>query len=412
MRVLFVNHTSSVSGAEQGLMRLVDGLRRDLAVAVACPSEGALAERVDAAAVARLPVPAFEASLRLHPLHTPVGLAWLGAGGVSLARAARRWGADLLHANSPRAGLMCAIARGLGGPPVVVHVRDDLPLSPVSRAVRFTLAHSAAAVVAVSQYTARRFNAGLDRPLATHVYNSIDHARFDPDRVAPAPIRAELGIGPDAALLGQVAQITPWKGQDTAIRVLAELHRRGVAAHLLLIGEVRFAGRTVRYDNRRFDRGLHLLADDLAVGERVHFLGQRRDVPALLRALDLSLLPSWNEPFGRATVESMAMETPPLVSDVGSGPELVTDGVSGRLLPARRPEPWAAAAQALLADRDALAHMGAQARQAASRFTDEAQLQGVRAVYERVLGTPGGDVAEAAVPRGAEEHAEAAPWPG
>jgi glycosyltransferase involved in cell wall biosynthesis len=410
MRVLFVNHTSTVGGAEQGLMRLVDGLRHDMAVAVACPSEGALAERVDTAAVRRFAVPAFEASLRLHPLYTPVGVARLGAGGVGLARAARRWGADLLHANSPRAGLMCAVARRLGGPPVVVHVRDDLPLSAVGRAVRVALARSAAAVVAVSQYTAHRFNAGLDRPLATHVYNSIDLGRFDPDRVEPAPIRAELGIGPAAALLGQVSQITPWKGQDTAIRVLGELHRRGVDAHLLLIGEVRFAGRTVRYDNQGFERGLHRLAAELGVGGRVHFLGQRPDVPALLRTLDLSLLPSWNEPFGRATVESMAMATPPLVSDVGSGPELVTDGVSGRLLPTRHPERWAAAAEALLADRDALARMGARARQAASGFTDEAQLRGVLAVYERVLG-PDEPKTAVDVPREADEPAEAT-WPG
>ena len=257
MRILFVNHTGASSGAELALMRLAAGLRTEHSVAIACPPAGPLDVLVDADAIERFPVPAFEASLRLHPVQTPVGLARLGAASVSLARTARRYGADLVHANTPRAGLMAAGARGLGGPPVVVRAHEQLPLTPVGRSVRFVLVRSAAAVVTVSRDTARRFNEGLERPIATHVYNSFDRARFDPDRVAPARVREELGIDPDAALLGQVAQITPWKGQDTAIRAVAELRRDGLDVHLLIVGEVAFAGKTVRYDNHGFLRELH-----------------------------------------------------------------------------------------------------------------------------------------------------------
>ena len=91
----------------------------------------------------------------------------------------------------------------------------------------------------------------------------------------------------------------------------------------------------------------------------VHFLGQRRDVPEIMRALDLTLLPSWEEPFGLVTVESLALGTPPLVSANGAGPELVADGVTGRLLPPRQPSAWAAAARELLEDRTALRRMAA-----------------------------------------------------
>ena len=385
MRILFVNHTAAASGAEWALLRLIEGLRADHSVAVACPAPGPLAEALDAARVQRFAIPAFEASLRLHPLHTPTALARVPGGAVALVRSARRHGSQIVHANTPRAGLMAGLAAKLGGPPVVVRAHEALPDSPLGRVIRVALVHSAGEVVTVSRDTARRFNEGLARPLASPVYNSFDRGRFDPEQVAPAPIREELGIAPDAALLGQVAQITPWKGQDTAIRALAELRAGGLDAHLLLVGEIAFAGKQVRYDNQGFLRGLHELVNDLDVRNAVHFLGRRGDVPALLRALDLSLLPSWDEPFANVMLESMAIRTPLLVTNVGGGPELVEDGVSGRLLPPKRPEVWAAAIGDLLANPERLAEMGVRAREATAPFGDDVHAEEMLRVYRRVL---------------------------
>src|SRR5437762_2368890 len=84
-----------------------------------------------------------------------------------------------------------------------------------------------------SAFTAKKFNQGLPRAAATRVYNSIDHARFDPDGVQPARLRDELGLAPAATLIGQVSQITPWKGQDVSVRALAALRGWGFDAHLL-----------------------------------------------------------------------------------------------------------------------------------------------------------------------------------
>jgi glycosyltransferase involved in cell wall biosynthesis len=385
VRILFVNHTGAWSGAEVALLRLVASLRDEHEVVVACPPGGPLAAAVDRAGVRRLDVPAFEASLRLHPVRTPVGLAQLAVAALALVRLVRRVRPDVVHANTPRAGLMAAPARRLGGPPVVVRAHEHVPSSATGRAVRAVLLHSASAVVAVSDSTALRFDEGLGRRVAERVYNPVDLDRFDPARVAPSAVRTERGIPAGAPLLGQVAQITPWKGQDTAIRALAGLRRAGLGAHLLLVGEIAFAGKGVRHDNHGFRRRLDELVAELGVGDAVHFLGAREDVPALLAAMDLSLLPSWEEPFGLVTVESMAMGTPPLVSAVGGGPELVQDGVTGRLLDPHRPEAWTAAARTLLEDDAARARMGAAGRATAARFREDAHARAILAVYERVL---------------------------
>ncbi|MEA2400318.1 MAG: hypothetical protein QOK00_721 [Thermoleophilaceae bacterium] len=400
MRILFVNHTSAASGAEFALMRLVSGMRPEHHVAVACPARGPLADMLDEAAVEHVPIPAFEASLRLDPVQTPLNLARLAAGSVALARAAKRFEADLVHANTPRAGLMGAFANRLGGPPLVVRAHEHVPLTKVGRGVRSVLGRSASAVVTVSQEVERRFNDGLARPLATHVYNSFDRERFDPDRAEATQVREELGIDPGAALLGQVAQITPWKAQDTSIRALARLQRDGLDAHLLIVGNIAFAGPGVRYDNQAYLRELHGLVTELALQDRVHFLGQRSDVPGILRELDLSLLPSWDEPFANVMLESMAMGTPLLVSNVGGGPELVEDGVTGRVLPPKRPEVWASAARELLDDPQRLARMGVRAREATVNFSDELHARDMLDVYECVLAQPKPDPAAvvAAVP--------------
>jgi L-malate glycosyltransferase len=387
MRILFVNHTGAASGAEAALMRLIEALRSEHAVALACPSDGPFPKVAEAAGVERYPVPAVEPSLRPHPIHTPVGIGRSLWAGVALAGVARRFRADLVHANTPRAGLMGAVALRFGGPPLVVRVHEQLTMNLLGRAARAIVARSASAVVTVSEDTARRFNDGLDHPIATHVYNSFDRERFDPERVAPAPVREELGIAPDAPLLVHVAQITPWKGQDTSIRALAELRRQGVDAHLLVVGEIAFAAKTVRFDNAAFLRELHRLVDELAVGDAVHFLGSRDDVPGILRAADLSLLPSWYEPFANVMLESMAMGTPLLGTEVGGAPELVVDRVSGRLLPPRRAHVWAAAAGELLGDRPALARMGERAREGIEGFDDETHARDMLAVYRRVLGS-------------------------
>src|SRR5215212_2542352 len=206
MKILFVNHTGAASGAEFALMRLVAGVRRRHHVAVACPG-GPLADLLDDAAVEHVPIPAFEASLRLDPVQTPLNVSRLAVGGVALARAAKRFDADLLHANTPRAGLLGALANRLGGPPLVVRAHEHIPLdSVVGRGVRSILGHSANAIVTVSQEVERRINHGLSQPVATPVYNSFDRERFDPNTVEPASVRQELHIETNAPLLGHVAQ--------------------------------------------------------------------------------------------------------------------------------------------------------------------------------------------------------------
>lgn len=385
LRILFVNHTGSGSGAENAMLRLLDSLPAGDVRAVACPLRGPLSGTVRERGYRQFDLPGTDVSLALHPLRTPLGLLSLLRSAVTLRRITRRFEAEVVHANSVRAGLIAIAACAAGGPPVVVQCHDHLPRSRLGRAVREVVARGAQAVVAVTDRTAAEFNHGLRRPKAERVYISVDHQRFSPAARGVSQIRSELGLSGSARLLLHAAQITPWKGQDTAIRALAQVRRR-FDAHLLIAGDVAFASR--RYDNAGFHESLKRLARELGVEPATHFLGQRSDVAELMGAADLLLLPSWDEPFGLVVAEAMAVGTPVLATSQGGVGEYLVEGVNGRLLPPGDPEAWAAATLALLGDDTVLARMRAESVETAARFNDESYSQNMLAVYSRVAGKP------------------------
>jgi glycosyltransferase involved in cell wall biosynthesis len=360
VRVLYASHTALVSGAERSLLELLGALGPTGVDPVVASPEGPLAERVRALGLPHVAVRASNATLKLHPARTPQALADMALAARDLRRAARD--VDLVHANSARAGLVAAAS----GRPVVVHLRDALPPGPVGRVVKAVVERQAR-VVAISRHVAAPFPGAVVR------HNPVDLSRLDPDVTTPVAVDG----GP---VLGVLAQITPWKGQDTAIEVLARLRDRHPGAVLLLAGEAKFVARETTFDNRAYERRLR----EQAAGLDVRFLGEREDVPELLAALDLLLVPSWSEPFGRAIVEAMAMGTPVLATDQGGPPEIVEDGVTGRLLPPRDAMAWGDAAHALLADDARRAAMGAAARAAAQRFDRDAYAADMAGLYAAI----------------------------
>jgi glycosyltransferase involved in cell wall biosynthesis len=360
LRVAITSHTARISGAEHTLLDFLTALPPGVHVEVGAPA-GPLSERVRALDAPWFPLRGTDAGLKLHPIRTPVAAATLVADGLAVARRARRQRLDVIHANSTRAALSAAVARLLGGPPVVVHLHDVLGDDRVSRLVRWVVARSADAVLANSAHVAATLRLPEGRAPVAIFDNPVDLDRFDPDHADGAAVRAELGIAADVPVITLVGQITPWKGQDLAIRALAALPERHQAAVLLLAGAPVFTSAGTRYDNLAYERGLRTLADELEVADRVRFLGARDDVPNVLAAGDVALVPSREEPFGRVVIEALAMQLAVVATSRGGPPEIV-EGGAGITLPPEEPAPWAAAIAALLDDpgeRRRLAHAGA-----------------------------------------------------
>jgi glycosyltransferase involved in cell wall biosynthesis len=381
MRVLYVNHTANMSGGELSLLDLLRGLPDDLDRIVACPP-GPLASAVAALGVEVLPIRGMDASLRLHPVQTTRGLLGMASGAAAVSSRARRDPrVDVVHANSVRAGLLAGIALPGAKAPLIVHVRDCLPDSPVARLSSRLLRARASTIVANSRYTAQRFT-GRGRADIRWVHNPVDLSRFDPHGLDRSQARGRLQIDLDADILAVVGQITPWKGQDDAIRILAGLRSQHPRVHLLLVGEPRFVTRSTRYDNRAYENHLQRLTEELGVTDSVTFMGHRDDVATVMRAADLVLVPSWEEPFGRSVIEAMAMETPVAATGVGGPAEIISDGVDGLLLPPRDPDAWVSPIGQLLEDRSRREEMGRRSRlRVESAFSLELHVASMLHVY-------------------------------
>jgi glycosyltransferase involved in cell wall biosynthesis len=390
VKVLYVSHTAVVSGAERSLLDLLGALPDSVEPLLAAPV-GPLSQAARQRGISTTTILGTAGSLRVHPLHTPRALLEMAIAAWQVRRAAARHGADVVHANSIRAGIVLAFAR-LRRTPTLVHVRDCLPRGRVSTATLRLIAATATRIVANSRYTAASVLAAAPRARIDVVHNPVDLARFDPRAIDRGEARARLGAAGENGrlLLGVVAQLSPWKGQDTAIEALGLLVSEGVDAHLLLVGSAKFVARSTRFDNTDYVAGLRELVAREGLQDRVWWLGEREDVPQLIRALDVLLLPSWEEPFGRALIEAMALGVPVVATDVGGPTEIVEQGRQGYLVAPHQARDWATAIARVAQSPDGGAAMGLAGRERARRlFTIDLHVRATLDVYERAIAQSG-----------------------
>jgi glycosyltransferase involved in cell wall biosynthesis len=235
----------------------------------------------------------------------------------------------------------------------------------IKRLAKWALARvpglTASRVIAVSDFVARRQQdvAMVPARRVTRVWNSVAVPPRTDDGKRAA--RHALNLDENAPIIACTCRATQEKGVDRLLRAFDRLQPGPILV---------YAG-----DGPAF-ASLQALRDSLPSRDRIRLLGYRADREVLLEAADICVVPSvWEEAFGLAALEAMAMGKPVVATAVGGIPEIIRPGVTGLLVRPRDEAQLAAAMASLLADPGAAARMGQEARRdVEARFTPESQL--------------------------------------
>ena len=384
--ILYVegNDDGTIGGSYFSLLYLVAGLDQTrFTPLVVFASENSLLPRFRAAGARTLIVPGTERA----PASGPLGRLLANARNFyrtylvqprRLARILRNERIDLVHLNnSIQRNHAWMLAARLAGVPCITHERG-IKRAFMARDRR--LARNLGAVICISNAVHENFVAhGLGGlPLVT-IFNGLDPAQMLCTR-ASADVRAEIGVAPDAPLIGIVGNIKPWKGQEVVLRAMGMLREEFPDLACVLIGDT-------SPDAAAYREQMAALTRELGIPSRVHITGFRSDVANYINALDIqihaSVLP---EPFGRVLLEAMALSKPLVASNGGAVPEIVVHEHTGLLFEPGNPTALAAALRRLLADRPRAAAMGAagHARLLAD-FSIRHNSELTQALYERLL---------------------------
>jgi L-malate glycosyltransferase len=395
LKILFYNHTGTVSGAERVMSMILDRLDRvRFQPVVVCPDESPMMEMTQKLKVRTRGLQPLEARFTWR---LDLVVRYL-ISFVSVIRSARRIvideAPDVVHANSIRAGLVMAAATLGLDMPVIWHAHDILPLHPLSTAVRiFAMISSRNRILSVSQAVAGRFRGIILRPLRRRVpilviHNAVDLERFKPNANSRKEMRGALGLNDAQPVVGIVGQLTARKGQLELIEAFAQVNSeasRDLKDAVLLI-----AGKALFNRDEEYAAKLERAAQSLGIADRVRFLGPRDDIPKLMQGLDVLVVNSHEEPFALTVLEGLSSGTAVLATSVGGTPEMIRHGENGWLVKALDQKALAEAMLTLFGDQSLRRQLGSEGRRVAiARFSTNRFLKEVEQLYCDLLESGG-----------------------
>lgn len=367
-RVLFLHPSNELYGADTSLLYLLRGLDRSrfnplVLLANDLEYSGLLSAELQKANIAVFPFPIAVARRKyLSPAGFPGFLGRVRTSVRSVSEIIKRERVDVVHTNTlaPWTG---ALAAKRTGRPHIWHIRESLesPKQLVTLMSRFVPSHSVR-VVGVSQAVLGNILVTDEaRAKGVVIYNGKEPSTWmyatGRDR-----IRHELGIDPDAVLVGMVARISKMKAPDLCVQAISSLMPRYPRLHCFIAGGPVPGQTTVLEELRQ-------LISQSPAPERFHLLGERRDAPDLMAAMDICVGPSrYGEGASLTIIQAMFAGKPVVATDVGGNCELVSHRDTGYIVPAEDVESLTQALDALVADSRLRMSMGQAGQQRAQRY--------------------------------------------
>jgi len=362
LRILRVVIGLNQGGVQQAVLNLFKGLDKTRFLPIACAIEnsGAIGEEIRAAGFEVITL-----GYRRQPLRTI----------LALAHIMRERRIDIVHASSYHPSFYARIAALLARVPVLIsHEHVVFDHKRVQRVLlNKLLAPLTDGFIAVGNAVAQQVLGWYGYPAqkVQVIHNGVDTARFVPPQ-SRAEAKRKLGLDPERLAVGMICRLDHEKGHRFFFDAVSALDSR-FAVQWLVVG------------TGRGEQQIRQEAEERGVGDAVQFLGLRRDVPDLLAAMDIYVLPTLQEGFPNSLLEAMAAGCAVVASDFPGNLELVQDQQNGLVAPMGDSGVLTDCIEKLLAHEDLRIRLGAEARRhVESTFSIEQNVKKTENFYERL----------------------------
>lgn len=284
---------------------------------------------------------------------------------------------DIIHAHGARVNLWGSFASLLTGVPIIA-TEHNIDLWRINNHLFNGLDRFSAKInkcrVGVSQAVCAMLRKqGVRADKIVCIENGIDVERFN-ITVDISDEKAGLGIPDSAKVIGAVGRLVEQKGHKYLIEAFKIIEDQFSNVRLMIVGD------------GPLEYTLKEQVKDLGLEGKVIFAGQREDIPYLLAAMDIFVLPSITEGLPLVLLEAMAAGKPVIASRISGIPEVIEDGVDGVLVEPANADVLASAIKNLLSDSSRSVRMAALANNKVNdKYTAKNMLKRYQALYERIL---------------------------
>jgi glycosyltransferase involved in cell wall biosynthesis len=294
-----------------------------------------------------------------------------------IAKVAQQTRADLLHLHGYKACTLGRIAGAVLGIPVILHEHGAFPSVPsYQRMADWFLAPLNDKVIVVSE-AVKKFcveKRSMSPEKVEIVLNGIPLDEFrDVPEEDVQQAAGDLGLSPDAPILGTVARLDEEKGITYLLDAIPRIKQVLPETKVLVVGDGALRSE------------LEEKAEYLGVADDVVFTGERRDVPRLYRLMDVKVISSVYEGIPLTLFEAMASGTPVVATAVGGIGEIIEDGISGVLVQSRKPEEISEAVVRLLRDEEHRRDISNCAQDRVQKYDVRTSMRRIENIYREVL---------------------------
>jgi sugar transferase (PEP-CTERM/EpsH1 system associated) len=251
------------------------------------------------------------------------------------------------------------IAAKCAGVPLVIHAEHGTIQGSWGRlAMQRFLWRRVHKVLCVSQAHRQRLAEAVGFPSdrLMPILNGVDINAFTPRPADKEAIRADMGLELDPLYIGTVGNLRPVKNQTLLLQAAQQVCAKHHQVRVVIIGDGPLREQLMR------------TAEELGIHKQVRLLGARAEIPDLLNALDIFVLPSLSEGLPMSILEAMACGLPVVATSVGGVPEVVVDGETGLLVPSQDVWQLVGALETLVQQATTRLKLGQQGRQRAVEY--------------------------------------------